>query len=72
MTQRRLTLSDTDKKLAGVCGGIAEYYGIDSTHVRIGYAILTLFAACFPGVLLYLILMFVMPRRDNFIDNNRY
>ncbi|WP_431603159.1 PspC domain-containing protein [Clostridium beijerinckii] len=33
--EKRLYLSATDKKLAGVCGGIAEYFGLDSTLVRI-------------------------------------
>lgn len=45
-----------NKKLCGVCGGIAEYFDIDPTLVRVLYAGLTVFSACFPGVLLYIIL----------------
>lgn len=50
-----------DKKLAGVCGGIAEYFDADPTIIRIVYVVLTLFTSCFPGVLLYIIFMFLMP-----------
>ena len=36
MNEKKLYKSSTDKKLAGVCGGIAEYFNIDSTLVRLG------------------------------------
>lgn len=58
---KRLTLSN-DKKLGGVCGGIAEYFDIDPTLVRIGYATLTLFTA-FCGIILYPILWIIMPEK---------
>ena len=51
---KKLTLSQ-DKKLGGVCGGIAEYFDVDPTLVRIGYAALTMFTA-FCGIILYPIL----------------
>ena len=38
---KRLYKSETDKKIAGVCGGIAEYFNIDSTLVRIGWVVLS-------------------------------
>jgi len=47
--------------IAGVCGGIAEYFGIDSTLVRVGYVLLGIFSAGFPSIIVYLILAFVMP-----------
>ena len=59
--EKRLYKSSTDKKLAGVCGGIAEYFGLDSTWVRLGYAALVLFAGT--GVLLYIICALVMPNK---------
>lgn len=62
MMERRLCLSRTDKKLAGVCGGFAEYFGIDSTLVRIGYAALILFGGT--GILLYIICALVMPKEE--------
>lgn len=60
-TTKRLTKSHTDRMIAGVCGGIAEYAGLDATLVRIGYVVLSLFLAGFPGLLLYIILAVVMP-----------
>jgi phage shock protein C len=50
--------------LAGVCGGIAEYMGIDPTVVRVIYAVLTIFSAAFPGLLLYIILMLLIPQAE--------
>ncbi|EUJ45818.1 PspC domain-containing protein [Listeria riparia] len=55
---RKLTKS-SDKMLAGVCSGIAEYFGWDATWVRIAYAALTLFFGT--GIILYIILAIVMP-----------
>ena len=60
-TVRRLTKSH-DKLLAGICGGIADYFGLDSTAVRLGYVILSIFSAGFPGLLLYFILWLIIPR----------
>lgn len=47
--------------LAGVCGGIAEWLGWDPTIVRIGYVLLSVISAAFPGILVYIILWVVMP-----------
>ena len=54
-----------DKKWAGVCAGLAEYFGLDVTLVRAVYATATIFCAGFPGFILYLILLFVMPEAEN-------
>lgn len=56
---KKLFKSDTDKKLCGVCGGIAEYFNIDSTIVRL---IWVLFSFWGPGVLAYIIAALVMPK----------
>ncbi|HLP03979.1 MAG TPA: PspC domain-containing protein [Paludibacter sp.] len=50
-----------DQQIAGVCAGIAEYFDWDVTLVRIVYALLTLFSAGFPGIILYLVLWAIMP-----------
>ena len=63
MEQKKLTRS-TNKILAGVCGVIAEYFAIDPTLVRILYAALSVFSAGFPGLLLYIIMMILMPQPD--------
>ena len=51
----------SNRILAGVCGGIAEYLDIDPTVIRVLYAVLSLFTVGFPGLLLYIILMILIP-----------
>lgn len=63
MATKKLTRS-TNKILAGVCGGIAEYFDIDPTLIRVCYAALSVFSAAFPGLILYIILMLIMPEKD--------
>ena len=63
MEQKKLTRS-TDKMVAGVCAGLAEYMGIDPTVVRVVYAALSIFSAGFPGLILYLVLMILMPNKE--------
>ena len=59
---RRLTRSATDKKIAGVCGGLAEYFTVDVTLVRVVWAVLTIVpGAIVLGVLAYLVAWFIMP-----------
>jgi phage shock protein PspC (stress-responsive transcriptional regulator) len=59
---RRLQRSSADRKVAGVCGGLAEYFGVDSTLVRIAAIVLAIYpGAIICGVLVYLIAWFVMP-----------
>ena len=55
----------TDKKICGVCAGVAEFFGIDVTVMRVIYALLTVFSAAFPGVVLYIILAIIMPDKGN-------
>lgn len=57
---KRLTLSTTDKKLAGVCAGIAQYFDIDPVIVRIIWLILVL--CCGAGIIAYLICWFLLPK----------
>ena len=61
MDGRKLTRSETDKRLAGVCGGLAEYFGIDPTLVRIAFVLLAIMG---PGILLYGVLWIVLPRGE--------
>jgi phage shock protein PspC (stress-responsive transcriptional regulator) len=61
-TVRRLQRSTADRKIAGVCGGVAEYFGVDSTLLRIAAVVLAIYpGAIICGVLVYLITWFVMP-----------
>lgn len=54
-----------DKKIAGVCGGIAEWLDLDPTLVRVAYVLLSVFSAAFPGALVYIILWIVIPPPDS-------
>jgi phage shock protein C len=47
--------------IAGVCGGLAEYLNVDPTVMRILYVLVSILSAAFPGVIAYIILMFLMP-----------
>jgi phage shock protein C len=53
-----------NKMIAGVCAGIAEYLDFDPSLVRIGYVIISIFSAAFPGILIYIILWIVVPERE--------
>ncbi|HEY1589847.1 MAG TPA: PspC domain-containing protein [Rhodanobacter sp.] len=57
--EKRLYRSRNNKTLAGVCAGIAEYFGWDPTLVRVAWIVLTLLGGS--GILIYLIMWLVMP-----------
>ncbi len=61
----RLVRSSRHKMIAGVCGGLAEYFDLDPTVVRVAYVAVSIISVAFPGILAYIILMFVMPRADS-------
>ena len=61
--ERRLTRSTADKKIAGVCGGLAEYFGVDATAVRLIWCVLSILCgAVVGGVIAYLLAWFIIPR----------
>ncbi|HAB53867.1 MAG: stress-responsive transcriptional regulator [Ignavibacteria bacterium RIFOXYB2_FULL_35_12] len=51
--------------IAGVCAGIAEWLNWDVTLVRVGYVIVSILSAAFPGILIYIILWIIMPPDSN-------
>ncbi|ADI74695.1 phage shock protein C, PspC [Methanohalobium evestigatum Z-7303] len=59
----KLTKSKSDRMLAGVCGGIAEYFDVDPVLVRVAFVVLALVNGL--GILLYIILAIVMPEPEN-------
>ena len=61
MSDKRLYRSNKNRMICGVCGGIAEYFGIDPTIVRVGWVALTLFTAGFGGVLAYIVAAIIIP-----------
>jgi len=50
-----------DRMIAGVCGGLAKWLGWDPTLVRVGYILVSIISAAFPGILTYIVLWIVMP-----------
>ena len=61
---QKLRRSVSDRWIAGVCAGLAEYFGLDPTVVRVGYVLLSILSVAFPGILVYLILWMLIPERE--------
>ncbi len=72
--EKRLYRSTSDKKLGGVCAGLAEYFNVDPTLVRAAFLLFALAGG--PGLFVYIVLYFVMPEapRSTFskIKNDQY
>lgn len=58
--EKKLYKSNQNKMIDGVCGGIAEYFGIDPTVVRLIWALFSLMGGC--GILAYIIAAVIIPR----------
>lgn len=58
---KKLYLSKTDKKLSGVCGGLAEYFELDPSLVRLGWVIMTVVTGVLPGIIAYFVAAVVIP-----------
>jgi phage shock protein C len=59
---KRLYLSNTERKIAGVCGGLAEFFNVDPSIVRVLFILLVVFSFGF-GILAYLAMWAVIPRK---------
>ena len=64
--KKRLYRSRKDRSVAGVCGGVADYLGVDPTLVRILWVIFALAGG--PGVILYIIMAAVVPEEPEFVQ----
>ncbi|GIN85851.1 hypothetical protein J6TS2_22370 [Heyndrickxia sporothermodurans] len=62
MSDKRLSKSTTDKKLSGVLAGVAKYFNVDPSLIRIGFVVLALVTAVFPCIIGYLIADWVLPK----------
>jgi phage shock protein PspC (stress-responsive transcriptional regulator) len=63
-TSRSLRRSRRDRMIAGVVGGLADYFGIDPSLARIIYVLVSIFSAAFPGIVVYIILWILIPQED--------
>lgn len=57
---KKLYLSK-DRKIAGVCGGVGEYFGIDPSVIRLGWIVITILTGIVPGIVAYLVAAIVIP-----------
>ena len=61
MAVKKILSKSKERKIAGVCGGIAEYFNVDPTVVRLGWILVTATTGVFPGVIGYILAAWVMP-----------
>ncbi len=69
---KKLYRSKTDRQISGVCGGIANYFNIDATIIRLVWAFVSIVSTGIPGVLIYIICAFVIPEEPDFYDATGY
>lgn len=62
--EKKLRRPRTGRMLAGVCAGIANYFALDPTVIRVVYMLATVFTA-FSGVIIYFLLMLIIPEEEN-------
>lgn len=61
--EKKLYRSKEKKMLAGVCGGFAEYFDVDPTLIRLLYVILSLLTGFLLGLLMYIVMIVIIPRK---------
>ncbi|MEC8221276.1 MAG: PspC domain-containing protein [Nanoarchaeota archaeon] len=60
---KKLTKNMSDKKISGVCSGIAKYFNVDATLVRIVTILVIIFTAVVPGLIAYALAAWIMPEK---------
>ena len=64
MPNRPLRRSRRDRMIAGVCGGLADYFGFSPASVRLLYVLSSVCSSAFPGIVVYIILWLIIPLED--------
>ena len=64
--------SNRSNMIAGVMGGIAERFGWNANLLRIVFVLISVMSAAFPGILVYLVLWLVMPKKHNYVEHTAY
>lgn len=59
-----LRRSTTDRLIAGVVGGLARYFRIDPALARVGFVLVSVLSAAFPGILVYIVLWVLIPEES--------
>jgi phage shock protein C len=60
-----LRRSRTNRQIAGVVGGLAEYFRVDPTLLRVIYVVVSIISAAFPGLLVYVLLWLLIPEAED-------
>ncbi len=60
---KKLYLSNTDKKISGVLGGLSEYFEVDSTIVRVAFIFILIMTGFIPGILFYIVVALIIPKK---------
>jgi phage shock protein C len=68
---KKLYKSESDRKIDGVCAGIAEYFDSDPTLVRVAFVLLTVVTGLFPGILGYIVLSIIIPKKSEVNKNGK-
>lgn len=66
---KKLYLSETDKKIWGVLGGLAEYFEVDSTIVRVLFIFVLIMTGFIPGILFYIFAALIIPKKNQIVVN---
>ena len=64
MTNGSRLVRSRNKMIAGVCAGIAEYFGWETTLFRVAFVLASILSVAFPGILVYIVLWVVMPKPE--------
>lgn len=62
---KRLYRSSDNRIIAGVLGGLGEYFDVDPVILRLAFVFLLIFTAVIPGVIAYLVAIFIVPERQD-------
>jgi|WetSurMetagenome_2_1015567.scaffolds.fasta_scaffold380863_2 phage shock protein C len=68
MNNRKLYRSLNERMIGGVCGGLAEYFDIDPTIIRLAFLLLLIMGG--NGLLIYIILLIIMPNQPTMLSSN--
>ncbi len=60
--EEELTRSQTDRMVAGVIGGLGEYFNVDANLIRVLWVVITVFTGFIPGIVVYLLLWLILPQ----------
>jgi len=63
MDMKKIYLSQKNKKIAGICGGIGEFFDTDPVLIRVATILIAIFSAVFPAILAYIILWLIIPTK---------